>query len=83
MDKYFNPKILVFLPILTIMVKDSENKDAKDGWLYYMIPPGKDAKMIKGKMCHGCHEAANEEHPYFDKNKNSIFRDYLFAPFVK
>jgi hypothetical protein len=34
-------------------------------------------------MCLGCHEAANEEHPYFDKNKGDAFRDYLFSPFVK
>jgi hypothetical protein len=34
-------------------------------------------------MCHGCHEAANEEHPYFDKNKTGLVRDYLFCPVLE
>jgi len=70
-------------PVLTIMVKDEKNIMSADGWLYYMKKPGKDVAHIKSKMCIGCHEAANDRHPYFDENKKRIFRDYLFAKFAK
>lgn len=68
---------------LTIMVKNSTDKNAMHGWLYYMQKPGKDIMRVDGRMCIGCHEAANEGHPYFDKNIKGMFRDYLFVPFVK
>jgi len=67
-------------PELTIMVKDIGSADSLDGWKYYMVEPGKKPMLVKGRMCIGCHEAANEQHPYFDKNRDAIFRDYLFVP---
>lgn len=71
-------------PELTIMVKDSSNEDAKEGWLYYVRQPGeKQATLIKGRMCIGCHEAANERHPYFDGNTADVFRDYIFVDIAK
>jgi hypothetical protein len=70
-------------PKLTIMVKDAKNKLALNGWLYYNKEAGKPIMLIEGRMCVGCHEAANEPHPYFDKNTRGIFRDYLFAQYAK
>ena len=70
-------------PVLTIMVKDKNNKDAQSGWLYFVRKPGeKQAALIKGRMCIGCHEAANDKHIYFDNNEKGIFRDYLFVNFI-
>jgi hypothetical protein len=66
-------------PVLTIMVKDSKSKDSIDGWKYYMVEPEMKPSLVSGRMCVGCHEAANEQHPYFDRNKEGIFRDYLFV----
>lgn len=71
------------IPGLFIMVKDSRSPDAINGWVYYMKKPGKDAVEITWRMCVGCHEAANEKHPYFDGNKNDMFRDYLFTLIAK
>ena len=66
-------------PVLTIMVKDSKSRNSLDGWKYYMVEPGKKPLLVSGRMCVGCHEAANEQHPYFDKNRDAMFRDYLFV----
>ena len=65
-------------PELTIMVKDSKSRGSLDGWKYYVVEPGKKPLLMSGRMCVGCHEAANEQHPYFDKNRDAMFRDYLF-----
>jgi len=70
-------------PKLTIMVKDARSKSALNGWRYYNKEPGKPLLLVEGRMCVGCHEAANEPHPYFDKNIRGIFRDYLFAKYAK
>jgi hypothetical protein len=66
-------------PALYIMVKESKDPDADNGWVYYVKKPGQDTVEVKGRMCAGCHVAANEKHPYFDGNKSEMFRDYLFA----
>ena len=66
-------------PVLPIMVKDSKSRNSLDGWKYYMVEPGKKPLLVSGRMCVGCHEAANEQHPYFDKNRDAMFRDYLFV----
>lgn len=68
-------------PMLTIMVKNSNDERSVSGWLYYMKKPGEDMAFVESRMCAGCHDAANEEHPYFDKNEGENFRDYLFTPF--
>jgi hypothetical protein len=70
-------------PELTIMVKNARSTQALHGWFYYVKKPRKPLIRIDGRLCIGCHEAANESHPYFDKNKKGIFRDYLFASYVK
>ncbi|MFW5863019.1 MAG: cytochrome P460 family protein [Spirochaetota bacterium] len=70
-------------PLVYVMVKDTSVKDAQDGWLYYMKKPNGILQRFKGKMCHECHAAANESHPYFDGNPKANFRDYLFVPFYK
>jgi hypothetical protein len=71
-------------PQLTIMIKDTGNKDALDGWLYYVKnPKDKQAKLISGRMCIGCHEAANDKHPYFNGNPKGIFCDYIFVDIAK
>jgi hypothetical protein len=74
-DKYSNnPE-----PVITIMVKNTENPQSHNGWLYYIKKPKEDLTMVTSKLCYGCHESANEEHPYFDKNENNDFRDYIFS----
>ncbi len=71
-------------PQLTIMVKESTNEYAQAGWLYFVRQPGeKQAKLLHGRMCIGCHEAANDKHPYFDGNATGIFRDYIFVNIAK
>lgn len=70
-------------PVLDIMVKVSTNRAARNGWLYFVKNPGKPLVRVEGRLCIGCHESANEPHPYFDKNKKGIFRDYLFVKFAK
>ncbi len=71
------------VPGLFIMVKDSKDPQAINGWIYYMKKPGMDTMEVQWRLCVGCHEAANEKHPYFDGNKNNMFRDYLFVPIAK
>ncbi|MBN1498816.1 MAG: cytochrome P460 family protein [Spirochaetes bacterium] len=66
-------------PMLTIMVKNSKSPDAIHGWLYYMQNPKTDIMEVNTRMCVGCHEAANDTHPYFDKNPNQEFRDFVFV----
>lgn len=67
---------------LTIMHKNSKNKDALNGWMYYVRMMGKKPMGLqKSRMCVGCHEAANDRHQYFDGNPQGLFRDYLFAKF--
>jgi len=69
------------VPALTIMVKNPKESAARDGWIYFMRPPGGELMRMEGKMCSGCHSAANEASPYFDKNPGEDFRDFVFAPF--
>jgi hypothetical protein len=64
------------------MYKNGAHQEAQGGWLYYLYKPGGKMVRIKGRMCVECHVAANEPHPYFDRNAAGIFRDYLFAPFA-
>jgi hypothetical protein len=64
---------------LAVMVKDSRSLQAVNGWLYYVVKGDNNPHLITSNMCNGCHEAANEKHPYFDGNVNNSFRDYLFT----
>ncbi len=67
-------------PSLTIMKKNSNHVLSQKGWLYFTMMPGEKPLLVQGRKCIGCHEAANEKHPYFDRNVNDSFRDYLFVP---
>ncbi len=69
--------------VIDVMYKNGAHPEAQGGWLYYIYKPGGKMVRIKGRMCVECHVAANESHPYFDKNADGIFRDYLFAPFAE
>ena len=62
-------------PELTIMVKNTGDPESLNGWNYYVKHPGKGIQSVKSRMCVGCHVSANEEHPYFDGNKDEKFRD--------
>ena len=67
------------IPQLVVMVKDRHNQEAQDGWLYYVRNPGSpQVTLIKSQFCVGCHDAANEVHPYFDNNLEGMYRDYVF-----
>jgi hypothetical protein len=68
-------------PQLTIMVKRRTSEKAANGWLYYVQPPNGEVMLVGNKLCTGCHDAANEPHPYFDKNASENFRDYIFTLF--
>ncbi len=71
-------------PQLVVMVKNRKNEDALDGWLYYVRNAGSpQVRLINTRFCVGCHEAANEVHPYFDNNLEGMFRDYVFLNVAK
>jgi hypothetical protein len=62
------------------MIKDRSSSNALEGWLFYVKNPGNPQLiLITNRTCVGCHEAANEAHPYFDKNPQGILRDYVFV----
>jgi hypothetical protein len=69
-------------PVVFAMIKNSKSTQSVSGWIYYLKKPGESPAVIKTKMCNGCHEAANEKHPYFDGNPDDSFRDYIFVPYV-
>lgn len=71
------------IPELFIMEKNSTDPEALNGWEYYVKKPAEKGFEVKTRMCVGCHEAANEKHPYFDGNREEIFRDYLFTRIAK
>lgn len=67
-------------PQLVAMVKNRAHKQSQDGWLYYSKGQNNpQPKLITSRICSGCHEAANESHPYFDGNPENTFRDYVFV----
>ncbi len=70
-------------PALTIMKKERDHPLALNGWVYCIKKPGKEPVVVTTRLCVGCHESANERHPYFDKNSKGIFRDYIFVPLHK
>ena len=70
-------------PVVYGMLKNSKSSQAVNGWIYYVKKPNDLLTVVNTKMCAGCHEAANEKHPYFDGNTDDSFRDFLFVPVVK
>ncbi len=57
------------------------NPESFPGWMYYVKKKNIPLMNVRGRMCTGCHEAANDPHPYFDGNKEKRYRDFLFVPF--
>ncbi len=78
-----NANIASSEPALTVMKKESDHPQALNGWVYCIKKPGKDPVVVTTRLCVGCHESANERHPYFDKNRKGIYRDYIFVPLYK
>ncbi len=66
---------------LFIMHKDPDYHKTTAGWRFFIKEPDGPPTPVTSKSCHGCHAAANEPHPYFDKNPHAAFRDCLFVPF--
>ena len=69
---------------LTVMIKDSDHPDARGGWLWVVrdVATGQDT-VFTGAFCVTCHDNANEEHPYGDRNPEAEFRDYVFFPYLR
>lgn len=67
---------------LTVMVKDSKSSKARGGWIWIVkqVKTGQEI-IVENDFCVGCHEAANDIHPYGDLNPRGEFRDYLFFPY--
>lgn len=68
---------------LTVMIKDSENPDARGGWIWLNrnYSSGRE-RLFKDDFCFACHVAANDRHPYGDGNADREFRDYVFYPWT-
>ena len=67
--------------MLTVMVKDRGNQDARGGWLWIVKDPVSGSEnILTQEFCFTCHENANEKHPYGDGNPDEEFRDYVFFP---
>lgn len=68
--------------VLTAMVKDPENPDARGGWVWLTKNPETgEESLVREEFCITCHANANEQHPYGDGNRDERFRDYLFYPY--
>jgi len=65
--------------VLDLMIKQKKSRDGRGGWLWVVrnLASGQDM-LMKGDFCVNCHDSANEEHPYGDKNPTKAFRDFLF-----
>lgn len=65
--------------MITAMIKDADNPDARGGWVWVAknLSMGKE-NIITGDFCFTCHANANEAHPYGDKNPDEGFRDFVF-----
>ncbi len=65
--------------MLTAMVKAPGDPAAIDGWIWVVkdLSTGTESVM-DADFCATCHAAANEAHPYGDKNPAEAFRDGVF-----
>lgn len=67
---------------LTVMIRASGHKLARGGWLWVAADPSTGhEQIIDWELCYECHAAANEPHPYGDKNPDGEFRDFVFFPY--
>jgi hypothetical protein len=65
--------------MLTVMVKAQEDPRSIGGWLWVVRDPAAGTESVSGEgFCIGCHESANEAHPYGTGNPDGSFRDYIF-----
>jgi hypothetical protein len=65
--------------MLTVMVKAQDDPRSIGGWLWVVRDPAAGTENISGEgFCIGCHESANESHPYGTGNPDANFRDYVF-----
>ncbi len=79
-----NPKEGTKPVSLTVMIKDPENPQSRDGWIWVVKDLKKNTeKIIDYEFCYDCHTNANEPHQYGDGNPDGEFRDYLFFPYRK
>ena len=79
-----NPKEGTKPVSLTVMIKDPENPQSRDGWIWVVKDLKKNTeKIIDYEFCFDCHTNANEPHQYGDGNPEGEFRDYMFFPFRK
>jgi hypothetical protein len=64
---------------LTVMIKDAQHPNSRNGWLWIVkdVKTGEET-IIDYEFCVECHANANEPHPYGDKNPNGDFRDYAY-----
>jgi hypothetical protein len=66
---------------LTVMIKDAQHPDSRNGWLWIVKDlKTKEETIIDYEFCVDCHANANERHPYGDENPNEEFRDYVYFP---
>jgi hypothetical protein len=67
---------------LTVMIKRPGHKLARGGWLWVTRDPAAGTeRIIDYELCYDCHAAANEPHPYADRNPSGQFRDFVFLPY--
>ena len=65
---------------LVAMVKDPDDKDSQEGWIWITKVDGKET-VFKSDYCITCHNDANGVNPYGDRNISGDFRDYVFFPY--
>ena len=67
---------------ITAMVKSPGADESRGGWIWISKDPETGAEdRSLGEYCLSCHESANEEHPYGDRNSDGEYRDFVFYPY--
>lgn len=71
-------------PSLTVMIKDPSHPQAWGGWVWiFKNSETGDERIFSDEFCFVCHQNANEQHPYGDKNIEEEFRDYVYFPYTE
>ena len=66
---------------LSVMIKAPKDPRARGGWIWIAKNIAGDSERIfSDEFCFTCHQNANEQHPYGDKNPSGEFRDFVFFP---
>lgn len=67
--------------MLTVMIKSKKDSRARGGWIWLAKEVGGgEERIFSDEFCFTCHQNANEQHPYGDRNTNREFRDFVFYP---